>query len=111
MHTYTQRGYQQNQIVNHIKDIKFNERKKALTRKQTPQQTDELVFVTQYTDDIHRILNKHWELIKNDQYLKHIFPLLPMIAYRATPSLQKKLVRAALKHITNHNPRTNTNNS
>ena len=68
-----QRGYKQNQIVDHIQHIKFTGRKEALTRKNKPKQTDKLVFITQYTDDIHRIkriFNKHWKLIKNNQYLK-----------------------------------------
>ena len=89
-----QRGYKQNQIANHIKEIKFSGRKKALTRKQKPQQTDKLIYVTQYTDNIQRIkriFNKYWKLIKNNQYLKHIFPSPPMIAYRANPSLRKNL--------------------
>ena len=62
---------------------------------------DKLVFITQYTDDIQRIFNKHWKLIKNNQYLKQIFPSPPIIAYRANPSLKKKLVRAKLKPINN----------
>ena len=102
IHKLKQRGYKQNQIANHIKEIKFSGRKKVLTRKQKPQQTDKLIFVTQYTDNIQRIkriFNKHWKLIKDNQYLKHIFPSPPMIAYRANPSLRKKLVRAKLKPI------------
>ena len=62
IHKLKQRGYKQNQIAHHIKDIKFSGRNRALTRKQKAQQTDRLVFVTQYTDDIQRIrriLNKH----------------------------------------------------
>lgn len=51
--------------------IKFSGRQ-ALKRKTKPKQTDKLVFVIQYTDDIQRmkqIFNKHWKLIKYYQYL------------------------------------------
>ena len=56
IHKLKQRGYKHNQIVNHIQDIRFNERNVALTRKQKPKQADKLslVFITQYTDDMHR---------------------------------------------------------
>ena len=77
VHKLKQRGYKQSQIVHHIKDIKFSERKTALTRKQKPTQPQKLVFVTQFSDDIQRIkrvFNKHWRLIKNNPYLKQIFP-------------------------------------
>ena len=60
-----QRGYKQNQIADHIKDIKFCGRKEALTRKQ---KSDKLAFVTQYTNNIQRIkriLNKHCMVIKH----------------------------------------------
>ena len=43
IHKLKQRRYKQSQIVYHIKDIKFDRRKRALTRKQKPH-----VFVTQY---------------------------------------------------------------
>ena len=52
--------------------------------KQKPQQTDKLIFVTQYTDNIQRIkriFNKHWELIKNNHYLKHINQPQPLYQY------------------------------
>ena len=67
VHKLKQRGYKHNEIINHIKDIPFSERKETLTRKQKPKQTDKLIFVTQHTDDIHRIkriFKKHWTLIK-----------------------------------------------
>ena len=59
-----QRGYKQSQIVDHIKHIKFTERKQALTRKNKPKQTDKLVFITQYTDDIQRIKRTLLEINK-----------------------------------------------
>ena len=66
IHKLKERGYKQNQIIEHIKNIKFDGRREALTRKSK-------LFVTQYSDDIQRIkpfLNKHWKLIKNNPYLK-----------------------------------------
>ena len=112
VHKLKQRGYKHNEIINHIKDIPFSERKETLTRKQKPKQTDKLIFVTQYTDDIHRIkriFKKHWTLIKNNKYLKQIFPSPPVIACRANPSLKNKVVRAKLKPLQPTEPNTHPN--
>ena len=92
IHKLKQRGYKQSQIAHHIKDIKFNGRNSIDQKTKSPTNTQISICHT-YTDDIQRIrwiFNKHWKLIKNDQYLKQIFPSPPMIAYRANPSLRKK---------------------
>ena len=39
------------------------------------------------TNRIKRIFKKHWTLIKNNTLLNHIFASLPVIAYKANPSL------------------------
>ena len=112
VHKLKQRGYKHNQIINHIKDISFNDRIEALKRKNKAKQTDKLVFVTHYTDDINRIkgiFRKHWKLIKNNTLLNHIFPSPPVIAYKANPSLKKKLVRAKLKPLDQTTPNQNPN--
>ena len=60
-----------------------------------------------HSDDINRIkriFKKHWILIKNNTLLNHIFPSPPVIAYKANPSLRKKLVRARLKPLDQTNP-------
>ena len=108
-----QRGYKHNQIVNHIKDIKFNERNKTLKRKHKPQQSNKLIFTTHYNDDINRIkgiFKKHWTLIKNDPYLKQVFPTPPIIAYKANPSIRNKLVRAKLAPLNTSISETHSNN-
>ena len=86
--TETQRGYKHNQIVNHVRDIPFSNRKEALTRKIKTKQPNRLIFATQYSDDINRIkgiFKKHWTLIKNNTMLNQIFPSPPVIAYKANP--------------------------
>ena len=117
IHKLKQRGYKQSQIANHIKDIKFSERKKALTRKKKPQQTDKLVFVTQYTDDIQRIkriFNKHWKLIKNNPYLKTHIPVTSNDCIPSKPFFTEKTCQSKTqthKYRTNHNSHTNTTNN
>ena len=70
-------------------------------------QSSKLIFATHYSDDINRIkriFKKHWTLIKNNTLLNHIFPSPPVIAYKANPSLRKKLIRARLKPLDQTNP-------
>ena len=50
VHNLKQRGYKHNQVINHIKDISFNDKTEALRRKHKVIQTDKLVFVTSYPD-------------------------------------------------------------
>ena len=73
--------------VLNIKDIPFSNRKEALKRKVKSKQPDKLIYATQYS----------WKLIKNNTLLNQIFPTPPIKAYKANPSLKKKLVRAKLK--------------
>ena len=42
------------------------------------------------------ILKKHWRVMTQDPYLKEVFPLPPMIAYRRPTNLKDKLVRAKI---------------
>ena len=112
IHKLKQRGYKPNQVIRHIKNIPFNERKEALKRKVKIKQPDKLIFATQYSDDINRIkriFKKHWKLIKNNTLLNQIFPAPPVIAYKANPSLKKKLVRARLKPLDQTNPNLTPN--
>ena len=77
------RGYKHDQIISHVRDIPFSDRK-ALTRKVRTKQSSKLIFATHYSDDINRIkriFKKHWTLIKNSTLLNHIFPSPPVIAY------------------------------
>ena len=89
--------------MNQIQEIKFNQRTDSLWTKRTHKQSSpKLVFVTDYCDDIPRIrrtFRKHWNLIKQNQTLRQIFPDPPIIAFRRNPSLRNKLVRAKLKPI------------
>ena len=43
------RGYKQSQILKHVNEIKFNQRKEALSTKKG--KTQKLVFVTQFCDE------------------------------------------------------------
>ena len=99
----TQRGYKQNQIIEHIKTIQFNQRQQILYKQKTKnKKTPKLAFTTLWCDDAKRLkqtIKKHWRLIENNKTLREIFPEPPIIAYRNNDSLRKKLVRAKLKPI------------
>ena len=47
-----------------------------------------------------KILLKHWRVMVQDPYLKDVFPLPPMVAYRRPANLKEKLVRARIPPIT-----------
>ena len=53
IHRLKHRGYRQNQIIQHVNEIKFNQRHESLTK--IKQKEPKLVFTTNYCDDIHRI--------------------------------------------------------
>ena len=80
-HRLKERGYKHNQILKHIKSIKFNQRTESLSRKkQRENKIQKLVFVTQFCDDttrLKRILKKHWKLIQHNNTLRNIFPNSP----------------------------------
>ena len=39
-------------------------------------------------------MKKHWKVMVNDPYLKKVFPVPPMVAYRRAKNLKDKLVKA-----------------
>ena len=43
---------------------------------------------------VSHILQKHWRVMKSDPYLKKVFPEPPMVAFRRTDNLRKKLIKA-----------------
>ena len=43
---------------------------------------------------VSHILQKHWRVMATDPYLKQVFPLPPMVAFRRPQNLKEKLVRA-----------------
>ena len=47
-----QRGYKHDQIINHVRDIPFSDRKEALTRKVRTKQPSKIILATHYSDDI-----------------------------------------------------------
>ena len=97
----TQRGYKQNQIIEHIKTIQFNQRQQILSKGKT-KHPPKIAFTTLWCDDAKRlkqIIKKHWRLIQNNRTLREIFLEPLIIAYQNNDSLRKKLVRAKLKPI------------
>ena len=55
------------------------------------------VFVITYNPalpSLAQIMKKHWKVMVNDLYLKKVFPVPPMVAYRRAKNLKDKLVKA-----------------
>ena len=111
-HRLKERGYKPDQIIKRISSVKFNQRQESLSRRQKNNQTQKLIFVTQFCEDtnrLKRVIKKHWKLIQNNNTLKKIFPNPPIIAFKGNPSIRNKLVRAKLKPIEQLAPTTQDN--
>lgn len=69
------------------------DRRSLLTPK-TPCITNEYSMLTSFSTqhrDIKTIIERHWEVLKNDCALGTILPEQPKVIYRGAPSLQNKI--------------------
>ena len=85
----TSRGYPNNLVEKILSEVKFAERKNALTQKKI------LPFVTQFHPSLpclKNILTEKWHLIQNQPLLREIYKEPPLISYRKGRSLKDMLV-------------------
>ena len=81
-----------------ISEVKFEERKNALTQTQKAHKRI-LSFVTQFHPSLpclKNILMAKWHLIQNQPLLREIYNDPPLISYRKGKSLKDMLVKAKL---------------
>ena len=74
--------------TNHIKQNNYQYRNKKASKKTLP-------FITPYSEhskSINTVLNKHWNIIKEDSELCDIFPNKPFIAYTRHKNLKDILI-------------------
>ena len=51
------------------------------------------------------IMKKHWRsMVGGDPYLKEVFPLPPLVAYKRPPNIKNKLIRSKIPTSTNQRP-------
>ena len=94
----TSRGYPNNLVDKIISEVKFAERKNALTQTQKAHKRI-LPFVTQFHPSLpclKNILMEKWHLIQNQPLLRDIYKDPPLISYRKGKSLKDMLVKAKL---------------
>ena len=94
----TSRGYPNNLVDKILSEVKFAERKNALTLTQKAHKKI-LPFVTQFHPSLpclKKILMETWHLIQNQLLLREIYKELPLISYRKGKSLKDMLVKAKL---------------
>ena len=94
----TSRGYPNNLVDKILSEVKFAERKNALTQKQKAHKKI-LPFVTQFHPSLpclKNILTEKWHLIQNQPLLREIYKEPPLISYRKGKSLKDMLVKAKL---------------
>ena len=94
----TSRGYPNNLVEKILSEVKFAERKNALTQTQKAHKKI-LLFVTQFHPSLpclKKILMEKWHLIQNQPLLREIYKEPPLISYRKGKSLKDMLVKAKL---------------
>ena len=94
----TSRGYPNNLVGKILCEVKFTERKNALTQKQKAHKKI-LPFVTQFHPSLpclKNILMEKWHLIQNQPLLREIYKKPPLISFRKGKSLKDMLVKAKL---------------
>ena len=95
------RGYNRNIVEAAIKRASLVDRKEALKRVEKVK-TDRAVFAITYNPmlpSITKVVSKHWQFMTQNKYIKEIFPLPPMVAYKQHDNLKKVLCRAKLPTI------------
>ena len=96
----TSGGYLNNQVDKIISEVKFAERKNALTQTQKAHKRI-LPFVTQFHPSmpcLKNILMEKWHLIQNQPPLREIYKDPPLISYKKGKSLKDMLVKAFLNY-------------
>ena len=92
----TSRGYPNNLVEKILSEVKFAERKNALTQKtESAQENSTIPFVTQFHPSLpclKNILTEKWHLIQNQPLLREIYKETPLISYRKGKSLKDMLV-------------------
>ena len=90
------REYRERTIDDAISKVLKMDRRETL-KKVMKKENDRPVFVMTFNPalpSVTSILKKHWGVMVDDPYLKTVFPKPPMVAFRRTTSLKKKLVKA-----------------
>ena len=93
----TSRGYPNNLVDKIISEVKFEERKNALTQTQKARKRV-LPFMTISSSlpCLKNILMEKWHLIQNQPLLREIYKDPPLISYRKGESVKDMLVKAKL---------------
>ena len=94
------RDYKTKLIDNAIEKAKGTPRSKALERvEKTKTETRRPVLSVEYHPSLpalSSILKRHWRVMIQDPYLKEVFPLPPIVAYRRPANIRDKLIRAKI---------------
>ena len=90
------REYRKNSVEDAISRVLNLSRKESL-KKVEKRNNERPVFVLTYNPalpSVSHVLKKHWRVMMSDPYLKKVFPQPPMVAFRRTQNLRKKLIKA-----------------
>ena len=108
------RGYPKTKTNKLLRNIKFQDRKrKALTNKTNKSTIQRPTFTTRYCQSAKtafRIVHRHWTSISTEvPRLRKFLNNKPTLAYKANPSLSRKLVRARVRNPPENNNTNITN--
>ena len=104
------RNYKQNIVNAAIEKAKLIPRQKAIEKVESERSTTRRpVFAVTYDPrlpSLPGILKKHWRtMVGEDPYLKEVFPLPPLVAYKRPPNIKDKLIRSKIPSNTSQRPR------
>ena len=96
------RKYKNKLVDNAIQRAKAITRSKALERTNKPKrEVRRPVLSVEYhpaLPDLSSIMKKHWRVMTQDPYLKEVFPLPPLIAYRRPENLNSRNTHFGVMH-------------
>ncbi|XP_073508936.1 uncharacterized protein [Phyllobates terribilis] len=98
-HRFRERGYSDKIIQRSYRRAKFSRRKDLLYKKQTPETTDVVRFISTFnakSSEIWTALKKHWRILQLDPSLAPYISKNPTITYRRSRNLRDMLVHSHL---------------
>ena len=104
------RGYRPGCVdaaISKARDITRAEALQKVVRNKAAQRSVFAITYDPRLPSITKVVTKHWRSMTQDPYLKDVFPLPPLVAYKRQPNLRDKLIRAKVPDQVTRRPKRN----
>ena len=91
-HAFIKRGYQSKILDHHFEKVMRVDRKILLENKEKPSTQENLPLVLTFNKtlpNIKNVIDKHWHILSNNDYLQKVFDKRPFITYRKNTNLHQ----------------------